>query len=1430
MRSARAPIGSQTPCRAGLHAAIVLFALAFSAACSDDPAVESDTTATGDAGVAADGADGLAGKAEPFTFVKVTPARGALVGGEAIDIEGSGFTPDARVFFGGVEAVVSYRAGSTHVFAVAPPAAVAGQVTVRVQNAAKGGAALDIVKAYTYIGAVTVDGFEPALGPDTGGTSVTVHGSGFLPGDKVLVGFAEAISTQFLDPGTLVAQVPAYGALSASGTAKVIVSVRHAGGVTHAKGSFTYGRVPRADRVDPGTVGLDGGAVTLHGVALGNTAALYAKGALSVLAAGTATSVRGATLPGLYALDPQAKPGPADVVLTSPFGASKLSPAFVYASGTATGAPLVYAVVPAAGPTVGGTVVSVLADLHGGSVSSVKFGGKIAVFQQKGIALEATVPPGVVGTVPVEVVTGAGSSVLQKGFTYLAPLELQKLIPESGPLQGGSTVDVKGKGFSAGCTVRIGVHLAKVVSAAADGKTLTVTTPPGAGGSADVTVTCSTAVVTLANGFAYTDGKPHIHAVIPASGATGGNTTVRIYGTGFKKGMSVTFGGKPAAGLVVLNSGLAEGRTPPRSAGPVAVDVVFGKDVETLLDGFTYYNPINPHGGTWGLGVGGTLNVTVLDIYSLSPIPGATVILGEEGQSNQKAVTDATGQVVFSGPDVVAPVTVSASKAAFSASSIVSFDAENATLLLFPLTPPSSGGGGGGAALPFATLKGKVLDLDKYLQVPPTNCLKSGDLGDKTCDTCKSDADCAGVAAGGATFQCVNQGVAGSRCLADCTQKDVCHKGFACFADSSAPGSKFCKPSMGIRKVFCATSLRDIDSTNPPPGKQAPTGPGALPYPSVAVDETTGGFEISSRLDELAIQCVGGFVDTETKKFVPTLLGIRRHVFPKPGETMTGLDVKLDIPLRRTLSLRLDHPQAFYPGNQGGTLRIGAWLELGSDGYVRLHDHLAVGTQNGITGVANDVALPYQPLGLPKDLTETSYTYYARAEFGTNAESPPLTATLHPDVVAPGDTNLRIRKQDGTTEDLAIGLDQPLSGVVAGPDGQVLIAGRSGRVYYGPEDDPSLLWAPPVLDPYAVPAVVLAVGGTPTDATIVGENGLIRRVFGTSVTQEQGALAVHLNGVCHGPLGRVAVGDGGALQVFRTPTGAAAGVWQQVKTGIGQALRGVVCTPLGAVAVGDQGQVVDVSLAGEEVQVSVQKVAAGGLYAVAIDGAGQIWAAGQATTGSVGGGPPAALIKRVGLGGWQPGWPSGFNPGVVPGLRAVVALANAGVLVVDREGGLHRVDAAGVNSETGERKDLRPVAGATLPDGRAVLVGQPGLWLGPFLTIPTIDKPTAEKNPSALPLEWSFAPGPSPSFTRVHLDGSGFPFWWVYVEAAVSAVLLPDFKASNIQVFPNFQGAQYTVRIDRVYMPAFSINGFSTFDLEFGAWRSWATNARGFLP
>jgi IPT/TIG domain len=80
-----------------------------------------------------------------------------------------------------------------------------------------------------------------------------------------------------------------------------------------------------------------------------------------------------------------------------------------------------------------------------------------------------------------------------------------------------------------------------------------------------------------------------VSGVSPSSGTSSGGTSVKITGTGFLSGSTVTFGGIAGTNVTVPNSRTITASTPPQPAGTVNVGVTNATgQSETLTNGYTY--------------------------------------------------------------------------------------------------------------------------------------------------------------------------------------------------------------------------------------------------------------------------------------------------------------------------------------------------------------------------------------------------------------------------------------------------------------------------------------------------------------------------------------------------------------------------------------------------------------------------------------------------------------------------------------------------------------------------------------------------------------------------------------------------------------------------------------------------------------------------
>ena len=123
---------------------------------------------------------GASGSAPAPTVSAITPNSGSANGGTSVNITGTGFLAGATVKLGGTAATSVTVVNSTSITATTA-AHAAGAVSVVVTNT--DGQSGTLTNGYTYTNpAPTVSSIAPSSGSTSGGTSVTITGTGFLTG------------------------------------------------------------------------------------------------------------------------------------------------------------------------------------------------------------------------------------------------------------------------------------------------------------------------------------------------------------------------------------------------------------------------------------------------------------------------------------------------------------------------------------------------------------------------------------------------------------------------------------------------------------------------------------------------------------------------------------------------------------------------------------------------------------------------------------------------------------------------------------------------------------------------------------------------------------------------------------------------------------------------------------------------------------------------------------------------------------------------------------------------------------------------------------------------------------------------------------------------------------------------------------------------
>lgn len=268
----------------------------------------------------------------------------------------------------------------------------------------------------------------------------------------------------------------------------------------------------------------------------------------------------------ITAVTPPGSPGPVPVTVVSPAGTSNATVSYTYTANL----PTVTAVSPSAGPTSGGTTVTLTGTNFTGA-TAVRFGPNNATSftVNSSTQITAVSPPGATGAAPVTVTTPSGTSAVSPAaYFYYAPLPaLALLSPDAGPTSGGTSVTLTGGNLSNATAVQFGASAATftVVSSTQ----IVADAPPGSG-IVNVTVTTPGGTSNPLP-YAYVPA-PTLISVTPPSGPTSGGAVVTLTGTGFATTTSVNFGASAAA-FTVLSDSQITASVPAGPAGPVTVQV-----------------------------------------------------------------------------------------------------------------------------------------------------------------------------------------------------------------------------------------------------------------------------------------------------------------------------------------------------------------------------------------------------------------------------------------------------------------------------------------------------------------------------------------------------------------------------------------------------------------------------------------------------------------------------------------------------------------------------------------------------------------------------------------------------------------------------------------------------------------------------------------
>jgi hypothetical protein len=547
------------------------------------------------------GGSGGGGAAAPATapastaslrITAVTPASGPQAGGTPVAIAGAGFEGTVTVSIGGRAATgLAVNAARTEITCLSPSSTASGKVDVVVTSSARG--SVTSPGGFAYNLAPTITFVSPASGTMSGGTNLTILGTGFEGVVTVTIGNQPSSAVVVSSDRTQVTCVTPPS--SAAGQQDLTVTASLAGSITR-RGGFTYGSPgpvlpPAVSSITPASGPITGGTqIVIFGARFDGTVTVTVGGraaaSVAVNASRTQITCRtpAASTPGVVPV----------AVLSDATGSTTVPAGFTYNT-----PPVITSLSPTSGPLTGGTLLTISGAGFLGQLT-VTVGGLPATSVQvsAGNTVVTCRTPAAPTSGAREVVVTSdthGPATAAQRFSYTGPPPtISRISPTSGPNRGGTSLTIDGAGFQGGISVTVGGAAATSVVVNPARTRITCRTPPFAStGAADVVVASDTVgTVTASGAFVYTSAPaPSIQSISPASGPQAGGTAMTITGTNFGGPTIVTFGAASATGVTVNAARTQVTCTAPASPITGNVTVTVEAEQNGTATTFYTYNP-----------------------------------------------------------------------------------------------------------------------------------------------------------------------------------------------------------------------------------------------------------------------------------------------------------------------------------------------------------------------------------------------------------------------------------------------------------------------------------------------------------------------------------------------------------------------------------------------------------------------------------------------------------------------------------------------------------------------------------------------------------------------------------------------------------------------------------------------------------------------
>ncbi len=487
--------------------------------------------------------------------------------------------------------------------------------------------------------------------------------------------------------------------------------------------------------------------------------------------------------------------------------------------------------------------------------------------------------------------------------------------------------------------------------------------------------------------------KLSLLGVKPTHGPFVGGTTVTLRGTGFKKTCKVQIGGKniQVGQTKVLSPLSLAVVSPPGIPGPAEVSITCGSDKARILNGYSYDSVyMDPSSGP-------TAGGTLVQIFgtSTSFAKGMKLSLGG------KAMTEVT----------VAGATALTAKTPAGSAGLVDLvvgDGKGKSITVkeaftyYVSTNPKSGGLGGGVIK--GTLTVSVLDSMTRAPIDSASVLVHTDsqtiFTGKTSSTGvlvfskKGFTGPVNVTAGKDKYE--------STTIVDLDARDVTIllvqiatpssgpgpppillstiKGHIIFGGSTGVGTSAWKivPEPKTDEVKRVYVYRSIPSMSSKLVTMSYTG--TIDYDS-STKATAWAYSIATIPSIQAVYALAGLYNKTTKAFVPYAMGLTRGVVVGPGGTASNVNILVEIPLGRTITVAIKDVPA---SSKVEKVRVG--IDLGAEGFIVRSDNEVFDA----TSVPASVAFTKMPNFNYKGLTDASWSVDVALDGGGTMASPYL--------------------------------------------------------------------------------------------------------------------------------------------------------------------------------------------------------------------------------------------------------------------------------------------------------------------------------------------------------------------------------------------------------------------------------------------------------